>query len=890
MKKTAKTLLGVLSISALIGTGYAMWHISGGFVGAETELTPGIETEVDKNFGLIEVTPLDGDNTINFDGVLDEDLTVKYTVKALANEGSSRDPYDLTNYDGVAEEYIPNLKITTIAKDDSGELSADDEFFNYVKLPEVQVVDYKTWLDSTCKDNGYAVTLAFNWSDELGNQNPELAWKGLTVEEQETNYNALIKALEGVKFTFKFEVGNKVDLPTVDETGEITLPTVEGSTLTIEGMKEGVVTAGEHLVTLNIEDENKVLKDSKVTITKTTIEGTETTEDLTLNESFGRATFKTYNAKYNFETGCKYSFAYELENEVIYTTVTEGEHDNVTLSYTVDDKAYTTGEELEVGKTVKVTAVANEGYTLDKVCFNGEALSLTNGTYDFVTTLDKNEVTAYATKNLEVTISLNQESTTLEVGDTLELTATVEGLDTYDLVWNSENTEVATVENGKITALKAGTTTISVYPNGYEDKIASCLVTVNEVPVIDYSISQITEAGTEYTVRGVISNISKNAFIIEDETGGIMVYGKNSNVQKGDYVEVSGVVKKFNSLLEFDSNASVVKIEDSIDEPDLVTETLTSEIALNWTTLLDSSEYVPVSSVKTYKWRATCGEYNGLTTINLKDSDVIIETYDLPSSISLVSGCEYDIVATFVSYNAKSKYAQVMVESAIIVESIPSEVSITGLNDNDKININESVQLSYTTDKSYVTVDPIWSSDNDEVISVNPQTGEITGISEGSANITIYFSDTVKATIKIFVEGVSLTSTYNYQWSINSGVIDGKILTVEFGDNPTFTIILDQHDNTSNKPVNKYDDFRIYKGFRFTITSSAKIKQISFLDTYKDDKNPKPVVTIDNLKVNSDGFYHTIDCTDDIGTNEITFDNPTAQMRFETLEIVYYVE
>ena len=101
---------------------------------------------------------------------------------------------------------------------------------------------------------------------------------------------------------------------------------------------------------------------------------------------------------------------------------------------------------------------------------------------------------------------------------------------------------------------------------------------------------------------------------------------------------------------------------------------------------------------------------------------------------------------------------------------------------------------------------------------------------------------------------------------------------------------MDQHDNTSNKPVNKYDDFRIYKGFRFTITSSAKIKQISFLDTCKDDKNPKPVVTIDNLKVNSDGFYHTIECTDDIGTNEITFDNPTAQMRFETLEIVYYVE
>ena len=316
MKKTAKTLLGVLSIGALVGTGYAMWHVSGGFVGAETELTPGIETEVDKNFGLIEVTPLDGDNTINFDGVLDEDLTVKYTVKALANEGSSRDPYDLTNYDGVAEEYIPNLKITTIAKDDVGELSVDDEFFNYVKLPEVQVVDYKTWLDSTCKDNGYAVTLTFSWSDELDNQNPELAWKGLTVEEQEANFNSLIKALEGVKFTFKFEVGNKVDEPTVDETSEITLPTVEGSTLTIEGMKEGTISAGTHAVTLEVTEENKVLKDSKVFVTYSDAEGIVGNDELILTAQNSRAIYETYVGEYTFKANFKYSFSYELVDNV----------------------------------------------------------------------------------------------------------------------------------------------------------------------------------------------------------------------------------------------------------------------------------------------------------------------------------------------------------------------------------------------------------------------------------------------------------------------------------------------------------------------------------------------------------------------------------------------
>ncbi len=317
MKKTAKTLLGVLSVGALVGTGYAMWHISGGFVGTESELTPGIETEVDKNFGYIEVTPLDGDNTINFDGVADEDLTVKYTVKAFANSGSTRDPYDLTNYDGIAEEYIPNLKITTIAKDDSGELSSEDDFYKYVKLPETQIIDYKTWLDSTCKVSGYAVALTFSWSDELGNQNPEIAWKGLTVEEQEANYDALIAALNGVKFTFKFEVGNEVTPPSLDETGEITIPTVEGSTFSIEGMSNGKVTAGDHEITLEVTGDNQLLNNNELTIYKKV--GDKTTEEtIELDESNGRAIGRVYAKTYTFEKDATYTFDYKIATTMFF--------------------------------------------------------------------------------------------------------------------------------------------------------------------------------------------------------------------------------------------------------------------------------------------------------------------------------------------------------------------------------------------------------------------------------------------------------------------------------------------------------------------------------------------------------------------------------------------
>lgn len=529
----------------------------------------------------------------------------------------------------------------------------------------------------------------------------------------------MIKALEGVKFTFKFEVGNKVDLPTVDETGEITLPTVEGSTLTIEGMKEGVVTAGEHLVTLNIEDVNKVLKDSKVTITKTTIEGTETTEDLTLNESFGRATFKTYNAKYNFETGCKYSFAYELENEVIYTTVTEGEHDNVTLSYTVDDKAYTTGEELEVGKTVKVTAVANEGYTLDKVCFNGEALSLTNGTYDFVTTLDKNEVTAYATKNVEVTISLNQESATLEVGDTLELTATVEGLDTYDLVWNSENTEVATVENGKVTALKAGTTTISVYPNGYEDKIASCLVTVNEVEKV-YTIAEAIslEDGTENVlVKGKVMSVAYDGFIIADETAYIYVRTYDNIPVVDSNVSITGTKTTYtkSGAIQIE-NPSINVLEDEVinvkefDSKEITEEYLSAENSV----LMKSLDYVFAND-------AICVSTGNYINLKINDSYeekmISIKTTDELGGNFVVGG-HYNIKGYIVGLSG-SKYLNVYAESIEKVEIQPESIDLNGVDSYD-IEAGSTITLSYVVKPSGASQDvTVEIIDGENLVTVN---------------------------------------------------------------------------------------------------------------------------------------------------------------------------
>ena len=80
---------------------------------------------------------------------------------------------------------------------------------------------------------------------------------------------------------------------------------------------------------------------------------------------------------------------------------------------------------------------------------------------------------------VEVTsITLNKTNVTLEEGKTTTLTATVSPSDATNktVTWSSDNTNVATVNNGTVTAKKAGTANITARSNN--GKTATCKVTI----------------------------------------------------------------------------------------------------------------------------------------------------------------------------------------------------------------------------------------------------------------------------------------------------------------------------------------------------------------------------------------------------------------------------
>ena len=91
---------------------------------------------------------------------------------------------------------------------------------------------------------------------------------------------------------------------------------------------------------------------------------------------------------------------------------------------------------------------------------------------------------------IEVTsITLSQTSVTLSSGESVSLTATItpENATNKTITWSSSNTSVATVSNGKVTAIAVGKATIKAEIGNVQ---AECSVTVNPIEVTSITLNK----------------------------------------------------------------------------------------------------------------------------------------------------------------------------------------------------------------------------------------------------------------------------------------------------------------------------------------------------------------------------------------------------------------
>ncbi len=161
--------------------------------------------------------------------------------------------------------------------------------------------------------------------------------------------------------------------------------------------------------------------------------------------------------------------------------VTKVALDKTTLSLTEGDTATLTATVSPTNATNKTVTWTSSDKSIATVDSNGKVTAVKAGTATITAKAGDKTATCTVTvaaKVIAVTkVALDKTTLSLTEGGTATLTATVSPTNATNktVTWTSSDKSIATVENGKVTAVKAGTATITAKAG---DKTATCTVTV----------------------------------------------------------------------------------------------------------------------------------------------------------------------------------------------------------------------------------------------------------------------------------------------------------------------------------------------------------------------------------------------------------------------------
>ncbi|HEY5588449.1 MAG TPA: Ig-like domain-containing protein [Candidatus Paceibacterota bacterium] len=210
-------------------------------------------------------------------------------------------------------------------------------------------------------------------------------------------------------------------------------------------------------------------------------------------------------------------------------------------------------------KDVKWTSSDDTIATVDNL---GKVIAVSTGNVTITATTVDGSKTANCiiTVNNPVTkvtsVSLDKTTDILLVGSTDNLLATVNPSNAVnkDVTWKSSDSSIATVDNvGKVTAIRAGTATITVTTvDG--SKVGNCTVTVSNLITMvtkDVTLTNETIVGDLYVDKNVVLTIEGNLTV----TGNLYVYGCVKNY---GYLRVNNTMHL--SLLTWDDTVENGKV------------------------------------------------------------------------------------------------------------------------------------------------------------------------------------------------------------------------------------------------------------------------------------------------------------------------------------------
>ena len=382
-----------------------------------------------------------------------------------------------------------------------------------------------------------------------------------------------------------------------------------------------------------------------------------------------------------------------------------------------------------------------------------------------------------------VGISLNKTSVTLNKGATDNLTVSYNPTNTTDsktVTWSSGNTSVAKVDqNGKITAVNKGTTTITAKVGS---KTASCNVTV-KVPLTGISLNKTTLTLN----KGVTETLTVN-YNPSDTTDSKTVTWSSGNTSVAK-VDQNGKI----TAVDVGTTNILAKVGSKTASCSVTVKAPLTGISLNKTTLSlrkQSTEtlvvsYDPINTTddKTITWTSDNEEVatvSGGTVSALKEGTATIT--------ATVGSCTAQCVVTVEKENTEP------------VKKPLTAISLDKATMNLKQGSTDTLTVTYTpgdtTDDKTVT----WTSDNEEVATVSG--GTVSALKEGTATITA----TVGNCTAQCVVTVEKETTEPVKKPLTAISLDKATLNLKQGSTDTLSVTYAPGDTTDDKTVTWISD------------------------------------------------------------------------------------
>lgn len=323
-------------------------------------------------------------------------------------------------------------------------------------------------------------------------------------------------------------------------------------------------------------------------------------------------------------------------------------------------------------------------------------------------------------------------SITLDEGDYADLTVEIlpENTTHKTVSWTSNNTNVATVSDGKVLARSKGTVTIVAAVNGIE---AECEVTVvsKEEPVISISLPATMDLEVEETAQLSVQ------FNPEGATNKILTWSSNapgivSVTSEGKITALAIGTAQITAETMNNKTAKITVTVRGIEPTDIVLSPAVLTLTEGETSAL-SVTVVPTNVTN--------------TTVTWKSSSTSIATVVGGVVTALAEG-KATITAT--THNGKAATCEVT------VKPVPVE-SITLSNIYVKLAVNEYAQITATILPANATNKTVEWSIADETIATVSATGRITANAKGETVLTATTADERKtATCVVIVEEIDI--------------------------------------------------------------------------------------------------------------------------------------